>query len=135
MLIRKKETSTDLAVLVCTRFTRPLLVNHASTTTDKNDVCKTFFPEAAVTKIREIGPISTVRVSPDALSWQKPAMTKLMQWLLGLSIFMAVWAALLSQRLGAAGNPRLAASAVRLHCLWGVRCFSSHLQGSHVQQL
>ncbi|XP_037529702.1 dolichol-phosphate mannosyltransferase subunit 3 [Rhipicephalus sanguineus] len=28
-------------------------------------------------------------------------MTKLMQWLLGLSIFMAVWAALLSQRLGA----------------------------------
>ncbi|XP_037582426.2 dolichol-phosphate mannosyltransferase subunit 3-like isoform X2 [Dermacentor silvarum] len=37
-----------------------------------------------------------------ALRWQEPAMTKLMQWLLGLSIFMAIWAALLSQRLGAA---------------------------------
>lgn len=33
---------------------------------------------------------------------RKSAMTKLMQWLLGLSIFMAVWGALLSQRLGAA---------------------------------
>uniref|UniRef100_A0A6M2E2D9 Dolichol-phosphate mannosyltransferase subunit 3 n=1 Tax=Amblyomma tuberculatum TaxID=48802 RepID=A0A6M2E2D9_9ACAR len=29
-------------------------------------------------------------------------MTKLMQWLLGLSIFVAVWGALLSQRMGAA---------------------------------
>ncbi|KAL1426101.1 hypothetical protein MTO96_018574 [Rhipicephalus appendiculatus] len=33
----------DLAVLICTRFIRPLLVNYASTTTDKNDVYKTFF--------------------------------------------------------------------------------------------
>ncbi|KAH6928307.1 hypothetical protein HPB50_014116 [Hyalomma asiaticum] len=33
----------DLAELVCTKFIKPLLVNYASTATDKSDVFKTFF--------------------------------------------------------------------------------------------